>query len=147
VERIDPAWLGATAELLCFAGANDAIGVTVEADLDLAAILPLCPVHLRGTVQPSGDIALGWVRRSRSDTDSWASEDAPLDHAPEAYRVEIYQGVTVKRTVDVAAPALTYALADQTTDFGGPATTFGFRVAQLSAVHGPGHWANGDFNA
>ena len=59
----------------------------------------------------------------------------------------IYQGVTVKRTVDVAAPALTYALADQTTDFGGPATTFGFRVAQLSAVHGPGHWANGDFNA
>ena len=147
VEPVDSAWLGATAELLCFAGGNDAVGVTVEAELDLAAILPLRPVHLRGTAQPSGDIVLSWVRRSRSDTDSWASEDAPLDQLPEGYRVEIYDGATLKRTVDVASQSLSYALADQAADFGGPATSFGFRVAQLSAVHGPGHWANGDFNA
>jgi hypothetical protein len=147
VEPVDSAWLGATAELLCFTGPNDAAGVTVEADLDLAAILPLRPVHLRATAQPSGDIVLGWVRRSRSDTESWASEDAPLDQLPEAYRVEIYDGATLKRTADVSAPSFSYAPADQIADFGGPASSFGFRVAQLSPVHGPGHWANGDFNA
>jgi hypothetical protein len=87
------------------------------------------------------------VRRSRSDTDSWATEDAPLDHVPESYRLEIYDGVTLKRSTDVAAPSATYTLAQQTADFGGAATSFTFRVAQLSAVHGPGHWATGDFNA
>ena len=75
-----------------------------------------------------------------------ATEDAPLDHAPEAYRVEIYDGVTLKRTLDVAAPSVTYTAAQQTADFGG-AASFTFRVAQVSAVHGPGHWATGDFNA
>jgi hypothetical protein len=109
-------------------------------------MLPLAPVHLRA-VADGTDIALSWVRRSRADTDSWATEDAPLDCAPEAYRVEIYDGVTLKRTLDVSAPAATYTAAQQTADFGGPATAFTFRVAQLSALYGPGHPTTGDFNA
>ena len=36
---------------------------------------------------------------------------------------------------------------EQAADFGGPATSFGYRVAQLSTLYGPGHWATGDFNA
>jgi hypothetical protein len=146
MEPVDPAWLGATAELLCFAGSTDAMGVTAQVELGLTPILPLAPVHLRARAD-DGDIALSWMRRSRADTDSWAPDDAPLDWAPEAYRVEIYAGATLKRTIEAAAPAATYTAAQQSADFGGAPTSFAWRVAQLSALYGPGHWANGDFDA
>jgi hypothetical protein len=102
-------------------------------------------VHL-SAVADGGDIALSWVRRSRADTDSWATEDAPLDWAPEAYRVEIYDGVTLVRTIDCSVSAVAYTAAQQAADFGGPATSFALKVAQLSALYGPGHWATGDFD-
>lgn len=54
--------------------------------------------------------------------------------------------MTLKRTCDVGTPSATYTLAEQTTDFGGAAANFDWRVAQISAVHGPGHWAAGEFN-
>jgi hypothetical protein len=142
---VDAAWLGATPELRCFAGAADGVGTLVDASIDVAAVLPLAPVHLNA-VAVGSDVALSWVRRSRADTESWAVEDAPLDYAPEAYRIEIYDGVTLKRTIASATPSATYTLAQQTSDFGGAAASFDFRVAQASAVHGPGHWAQGDFN-
>jgi hypothetical protein len=145
-QAIDPAWLGETVELLCFAGPADAVGVTTDADIGVDAVLPLTPVHLAAEAD-GGDIALNWMRRSRADTDSWATEDAPLDWAPEAHRVEIYDGITLKRTIDVAAAAATYTAAQQVADFGGPAASFTWRVAQVSALYGPGHWATGDFNA
>jgi hypothetical protein len=143
-EPVDAAWLGQTTELLCFAGAADATGVAVEASIGLAPMLPLMPVHLHAVADGS-DVALSWVRRSRADTDSWATEDAPLELAPEAYRVEIYDGVTLKRTIDVSAAAATYTAAQQVTDFGGPAASFGYRVAQVSALYGPGHWAGATY--
>jgi hypothetical protein len=145
LRAVEPAWLGATAELLCFAGQTDGVGVATEAVIGLAPILPLAPVHL-SAVSAGADISLAWVRRSRADTDSWATEDAPLDWAPEAYRVEIYDGVTLVRTIEVSTPLATYTAAQQVADFGGPATSFAFRVAQVSALHGPGHWATGDFD-
>jgi len=145
-EPIDPVWLGETAELLCFAGPSDGVGVATEVEIGIAAILPLSPVHLLAEADGS-DIAIGWVRRSRADTDSWATEDAPFDWSPEAYRFEIYDGVTLVRTIESASSAVTYTAAQQTSDFGGPATSFGYRVAQVSALYGPGHWATGDFHA
>jgi hypothetical protein len=96
-------------------------------------------------VDEAGDVALSWVRRSRADTDSWASDNAPLDWAPEQYRIEIYDGVTLKRTLESDVPAATYTAAEQSTDFGGPATSFGFRVAQVSSLYGPGHWAGATY--
>lgn len=146
VESVDPSWLGGTAELLCFAGPTDAVGVVAEASIGLEPILPLTPVHLTA-VADGGDITLSWVRRSRADTDSWATEDAPLDWAPEAHRVEIYDGAILVRTIAAATSETTYAAAQQSADFGGPATNFTWRVAQVSAPYGPGRWATGEFNA
>src|SRR5690606_12305107 len=40
MEQVDPAWLGAVAELRCFAGAMDGEGTIVEAGIDIGAILP-----------------------------------------------------------------------------------------------------------
>ena len=146
VDAVDPAWLGASVELRCFAGVTDAEGVAAEAVIDLAPALPLSPVHLDAVKLTDGDIALSWVRRSRSDTDSWSTEDAPIDCVPEAYQVEVRDGGTLKRSFTTSAPSATYALAHQTADFGGAATSFTLRVAQVSAVYGPGHWAQGDFD-
>jgi hypothetical protein len=47
----------------------------------------------------------------------------------------------------LAAAAATYTAAQQVADFGGPAISFIWRVAQVSALYGPGHWATGDFDA
>ncbi len=144
--QVDPAWLGATPVLRCYAGPGDPDGFEAEAIIGVGAVLPLAPAHLEVTPLPGGDIAVSWVRRSRDDTGSWAVEDAPLDFAPEAYRVDIRDGEEIVRTITTNSPAATYTLAQQTADFGGAATAFGVRVAQLSAVYGPGHWATGEFN-
>ncbi len=65
---VPPAWLGAQAELRSFAGPTDGEGVAATAGIGLAPMLPLRPVHLRAERLAGGDIALGWVRRSRADT-------------------------------------------------------------------------------
>ncbi len=142
---VSASWLDSTAELRSFAGAADGVGVASEVAISLAPMLPLRPVHLHG-IRSGGDIALNWMRRSRADSDSWAADDAPLDWAPEAYRLEIYNGATLLRSIEIAAPAAIYSAAQQTADFGAPPASFNFRVAQLSALYGPGHWAEGEFH-
>ena len=118
-----------------------------SAAVGLGPLLPLPPVHLAALRGGSGDIAVAWVRRSRADTDSWAGDDAPLDFVPEGYRLTILSGGTPVRTIDTASPAATYTAAQQTADFGAPPASFGYSVAQLSAVYGPGYAATATFSA
>jgi hypothetical protein len=100
---------------------------------------PHAPVHLAAEREAAtGDIVLRWIRRTRFGGDSWALAEVPLNEAFERYRIEIRDGVSVTRTIEVGTPEARYALADQVTDFGGPAPAFTARVAQLSEVAGPG---------
>lgn len=141
-------WLGETRQLRAYAGRTDASGESLELALDVAPALPLRPAHAwaaRGA--GSADIGLGWVRRSRADTDGWGLADAPLEHAPEAWEITILDGTTPVRTIAAAAPAATYTGDQQLADFGALASGFTFRVAQLSAVFGAGHAAEGRFDA
>jgi hypothetical protein len=140
-------WLGTTAELRSYAGAADPSGTMNEVPIGLGPVLPLSPVHLRAVRSVGGDIALSWVRRSRSDTDSWVVDDAPLDVAPEAYRVTILDGATPVRVIDSTTPNATYTAGQQTADFGSLPASFTFTVAQLSPLYGPGHAATGAFDA
>jgi hypothetical protein len=144
---VPPQWLGETRMLRAYAGRTDPAGIAFPADLDLAPMLPLPPVHLRAERGAGDDIAFTWLRRSRADTDSWAVSDAPFDVAPEAYAVTIMNGDAPVRTIDASAPAATYAGALQTADFGGPPASFAFMVAQRSPVFGAGHAAEGRFDA
>jgi hypothetical protein len=141
-------WLGQTLELRAYAGRTDAVGAAFSASVDLAPALPLAPVHLAATRDAaSGDVALSWVRCSRSDTDSWATTEAPLDVTPEAYAVTILDGGAAVRTIPAASPAVTYTAVDQTADFGSPPASFSFTVAQVSPTLGPGIAATGAFHA
>ncbi len=147
-EAVPSGWPGETIALRTYAGPADAMGEPLEVEIGLGPVLPLAPVHLnaeRGA--GTNDITFSWTRCGRADTDSWVPEDAPLDLSPEAYRVAIYSGVTLKRTIDVTSPAASYSAAQQTTDFGAPPSSFTFKIAQKSPVYGPGHWAQGTFHA
>jgi hypothetical protein len=140
------AWLGGDVDLRVFAGPSDGVGQVVPVDFGLDPVLPLAPVHLKAVRAVGGDVALSWVRRSRADGDSWIPDDAPLDYAPEAYRVTIFNGLTAVRSIDVTTPAAAYPAAQQTADFGSLPSSFGFTVAQKSPLFGAGHATSGTFN-
>jgi len=139
--------LGGEVTGVAYAGRADATGEVFSTTLDIDPLLPLAPAHLRSErVAGSGDINMSWVRRNRRDGNSWALNDVPLDHMPEAYRVTIFDGPSVVRTIESGTPTAVYAAADQTTDFGSLPATFNFSIAQLSAAYGAGHAATGVFN-
>jgi hypothetical protein len=100
---------------------------------------PFAPVQFRARRDvASGDLLLAWVRRTRFGGTSWELVEVPLNEEAEAYRLEILDGAEVVRSVDLSAPTYLYDAADQATDFGGLATEFPVRIAQLSAAVGPG---------
>jgi hypothetical protein len=102
---------------------------------------PYSPVGLSVTGPSGGDLGLEWTRRSRV---GWpAIQPPPLAEETEAYQLEILAspGGAVVRTESVTSPAFTYTAAMQTADFGAPVLTLAWRVAQVSAIYGPGSFA------
>jgi hypothetical protein len=106
--------------------------------MNARGLAPLSPVHLRARRQGS-DIALSWIRRTRTGGDSWEGE-VPLGEQSERYRLTIYDGETPVREIETSAPSYTYASADITADFGGPYAdpVITFAVAQISDAVGEG---------
>ncbi len=143
---VEAGWLGQTLALRAYAGAADAVGAGLSLTLTTDAHVPLSPVHLRAR-RTGSDVVMGWTRRSRSDADSWAMAEAPLDVSPEAYRVTVLAGGVPVRVIEVGSPGLTYTAADQTADFGSLPSGFDFSVTQVSPVFGPGVAAMGRFDA
>lgn len=143
---VDTHWLGETRTLRCFAPGAEAAAVTLEVMLNSGPALPLAPVHLRAVRQANGDIGLSWTRRSRADGYGWGVAEAPLEHAPESWRIDILENETVLRSFISAGPAVSYPLSQQIADFGGPAVEFGFAVAQQSPVLGAGVPARGEYH-
>lgn len=143
---VAPGWLGGTLPLRAYAGPADATGAAFEVEIELGGVLPLPPGHLRARLTGGGDVQLGWIRRSRADSGSWALLDVPPEPA-EGYRVEILDGSTIVRAIEVSAPSASYAAADQVADFGSLPASFDWRVRQLSPGFGPGHVAGGSFHA
>jgi hypothetical protein len=93
---------------------------------------PYAPVHLRGE-RTAGDLALSWIRRTRSGGDSWTVNEVPLSEPDERYEVDILDGTIVKRTIACSVPSLIYSSAQQTLDFGSPQTAVGVRVRQIGS--------------
>ena len=89
-----------------------------------------------------GDLTIRWARRSRSlAADSRNAGDVPLAEDSEAYEVEILDGATRRRTLQVATTSALYTAGQQTTDWGaplGPGSNLDIRVFQLWALIGRG---------
>ena len=116
----------------------------VEA-FDGAGLRPYAPVHLRAARRASGDLDLGWIRRTRIDGDSWASVEVPLGEDAELYELRVLDGAgAIIRTRQVTSPAFTYTAADQAADAIAP--PFAVEVAQISQSYGPGPFARIDID-
>jgi hypothetical protein len=62
----------------------------------------------------------------------------PLGEDSEAYAIDILAGGALVRSLTANAPAVLYAAADELTDFGAPQASLAVRIAQRSAIVGPG---------
>lgn len=98
---------------------------------------PLSVCHLQAVRATSGDYLVNWIRRTRTDGDSWSAVEVPLGELREVYVVRIVQNSTIKREETVATPAYVYAQALQVLD-GVDMQVFEIHVAQLSDAFGPG---------
>ena len=73
--------------------------------------------------------------------DTWGAGDVPLAEDNETYEVDILDGATRKRTLQVATSSALYTAAQQTADWGaplGPGQTLAIRIYQLSNRLGRG---------
>ena len=99
---------------------------------------PYAPAHLRAA-SVAGDLALSWVRRTRTGGDTWGATDVPLGELNESYLVRVLQGDMVLREETVSAPTWSYSSAQQATD--GVSAPLNVEVAQVSDLFGPGLFA------
>jgi GTA TIM-barrel-like domain/Putative phage tail protein len=107
---------------------------------------PLSPAQVRVGKLATG-LVFSWIRRTRSDGDSWDIAEVPLGEETESYNVEILNtGGAVKRVASVALPHFNYATADMIADFGAVPATLKLRVAQINASYGAGTPTEVTFN-
>jgi hypothetical protein len=106
----------------------------------------LAPAHLVGW-RSGGDVVFRWIRRTRSDGDSWDAVEVPLGEESESYLIEILDGAVVKRSSTVTTSPFTYTAAQIAADFGTTPTSFTVRVAQVSPVVGAGTFTQRTINA
>lgn len=103
---------------------------------------PLSPVHVNGSRNGSNDLTIEWVRRSRLRQPGLGNGSLPLGEEFERYEIDIYDGATVVRTIEVSdATTTTYTAAQQTTDGLTPGNLVTMDIYQLSATIGRGYAA------
>ncbi len=102
------------------------------------SLRPLSPVHLQAK-PVAGATEMSWIRRTRTDGDSWNLQEVPLGEESEQYSVEIMDGLVMVRTLAVNQTKAVYSDVQRQEDFGLPLpSTLTFRVAQVSVAYGPG---------
>ncbi len=102
-----------------------------------AGLRPYSVCHLRARRGASGDCLVDWVRRARTDGDSWSGLEVPLGELREIYLVRVSRGGGVIREVITGAPNWTYAQTQKIAD-GLAGLSFSIEVAQLSDAYGAG---------
>ncbi|MCG6901796.1 MAG: glycoside hydrolase/phage tail family protein [Rhodobacter sp.] len=107
----------------------------VEA-FDGIGLRPYAPVHLRAAADGAGDLTVNWIRRTRTDGDSWQSVEVPLGEDSEAYLVRVLKDQAVMREATVTSAAYVYSAAAKAAD--GVTGTYEIAVAQVSDRFGPG---------
>jgi hypothetical protein len=107
--------LGAEATLLAVGIGDEVGGVSVTRTATADSLRPPSPVHLGAERLASGDVRIGWTRRSRLGWGWTSGSDTPLAEERELYRVTLASG-GASRTVTVSEPLLLYTAAEQAAD-------------------------------
>ena len=111
--------------------------LTIEHTSKRLGLRPLSPCQLRAA-RIGGGVSLTWIRRTRTDGDSWEVDEVPLGEERESYVVEVRDGGTLKRRVRTSTPDYTYLAEDIAADFGSDPGVFTLHIAQMSTVYGRG---------
>jgi hypothetical protein len=114
----------------------DAAVITITTTATSKALMPYAPVHPSATRGTSG-VSIGFIRRSRIDSDAWEPVDVPLGEDREAYDIVIATPGG-SRVISVNAPSALYAAGDELADFGSPQTALPLQIYQTSATVGRG---------
>ncbi|MBZ9935007.1 glycoside hydrolase/phage tail family protein [Mesorhizobium sp. BR1-1-16] len=101
-------------------------------------LFPLAPVHVRGRRDPTGDVALTWIRQTRQGGDRWDQLEVPLGEESEAYRVELFEAAALKAIRVVASPVALFTAGELAAVLSSPDAVFTARVCQLSPTAGAG---------
>lgn len=100
---------------------------------------PLSPVSAAIARDGSGNIAISWIRRTRTGGEWLDGSDVPVSEASEAYEVDIMNGSNVVRTLGgLTSASASYSSANQITDFGSNQSSVTVKIYQLSAIVGRG---------
>ena len=97
----------------------------------LRAETQLAPVHPSARRQAGGDMEIRWIRRGRTDADSWEGLEVPLDEPEERYLIEILDAGATMRRAEVTAPVWIYPAADEIADFGAVQQALSIRIRQI----------------
>lgn len=100
---------------------------------------PLSPVWATGSRDGSGNLTIGWTRRTRIGGKWKNGRDASLGEGVESYEIDIYSGSTVVRTLTSSTNSVSYTAAQQTTDFGSTQSVVACKIYQLSQTVGRGY--------
>jgi Putative phage tail protein len=92
------------------------------------------PAHLLGRKLANGDFSVLWVRRSRTDADSWDAAEVPLPEGQESYRVRVLDGTNaVKRELVSTTSVWAYTDAQQFADFGAGPDVATIEICQIGS--------------
>ncbi len=97
---------------------------------------PYSPCHLAAIRTPSGDVDVSWIRRTRTEGDSWDLSEVPLGEEIEAYLVRVWHGMNLVRETTVQATQWTYSATLQAVDE--LVLPVRIEVGQISARYGVG---------
>ena len=123
---------------------GNSLGNTEESSFSYQGnnLKPFAPVHVTGSRDGSANLTINWIRRSRIDGEWRDGVGIPLGEESEAYEVDILNGGSVVRTIEITSPTATYSAADQVVDFGSAQSSIDIKIYQLSAVVGRGYPAS-----
>jgi hypothetical protein len=94
--------------------------------------------HVSSSRNGGGDITINWIRSSRVGH-AWRDlVDNPIGELTEAYEIDVMNGSTVVRTIEVSSETASYTSAEQTTDFGSDQDPLTVRIYQMSDYIGRG---------
>tara|TARA_R110000782_G_scaffold117364_3_gene207677 strand:- start:102609 stop:104807 length:2199 start_codon:yes stop_codon:yes gene_type:complete len=119
-------------------GIGDLVPVQAEEMALGQAVLPLSPVHVRGSFA-DGDWRFDWIRRSRAGWRWNDGADAPLGEEQELYRIALSQGGATFRSAETAVAHWTYDAASIAADIGaGISGAVSVEIRQIG-TYGAGH--------